>query len=148
MRLDSSDPLYSSGVLLALRSGEMAADAIAEGLKSGDVSAAQLGKWGQGFNEGVDRMRRLVCDTTTVSASAPSCASIPNCAAPSPICSSAICLPHVSTRSGSPWSRSTGRSIATFLLAARQDTGGGRSQGQRAGVAGRAEAVDRGNSEF
>ncbi len=27
------DPLYSSGVLLALRSGEMAADAIAEGLK-------------------------------------------------------------------------------------------------------------------
>jgi flavin-dependent dehydrogenase len=56
------DPLYSSGVLLALRSGEMAADAIAEGLKSGDVSAAQLGKWGQGFNEGVDRMRRLVCE--------------------------------------------------------------------------------------
>ena len=26
------DPLYSSGVLLALKSGEMAADAIAEGL--------------------------------------------------------------------------------------------------------------------
>ena len=41
------DPLYSSGVLLALRSGEMAADAIAEGLKSGDVSGAQLGKWGR-----------------------------------------------------------------------------------------------------
>jgi flavin-dependent dehydrogenase len=56
------DPLYSSGVLLALRSGEMAADAIAEGIKTGDVSAAQLGKWGQGFNEGVDRMRRLVCE--------------------------------------------------------------------------------------
>ncbi|HEX5110299.1 MAG TPA: NAD(P)/FAD-dependent oxidoreductase [Vicinamibacterales bacterium] len=56
------DPLYSSGVLLALRSGEMAADAIAEGLKSGDTSAAQLGKWGASFNEGVDRMRRLVCE--------------------------------------------------------------------------------------
>jgi flavin-dependent dehydrogenase len=56
------DPLYSSGVLLALKSGEMAADAIAEGLKAGDVSAAQLGKWGNGFNEGVDRMRRLVCE--------------------------------------------------------------------------------------
>jgi flavin-dependent dehydrogenase len=56
------DPLYSSGVLLALRSGEMAADAIAEGFKVGDVSAAQLGKWGEGFNEGVDRMRRLVCE--------------------------------------------------------------------------------------
>jgi flavin-dependent dehydrogenase len=56
------DPLYSSGVLLALRSGEMAADAIAEGLARGDTSAAQLGQWGPLFNEGVDRMRRLVCE--------------------------------------------------------------------------------------
>ena len=56
------DPLYSSGVLLALKSGELAADAIVEGLKSGDTSAAQLGKWGPDFNKGVDRMRRLVCE--------------------------------------------------------------------------------------
>src|SRR5262249_54858663 len=56
------DPLYSSGVLLALRSGEMAADAVVEGLAKGDTSAAQLGKWGPLFNEGVDRMRRLVCE--------------------------------------------------------------------------------------
>ncbi len=56
------DPLYSSGVLLALRSGEMAADAIVEGLKTGDTSEAQLGKWGPTFNQGVDRMRRLVCE--------------------------------------------------------------------------------------
>jgi flavin-dependent dehydrogenase len=56
------DPLYSSGVLLALRSGEMAADAIVEGLQRGDVSGAQLGQWGDGFNAGVDRMRRLVCE--------------------------------------------------------------------------------------
>jgi flavin-dependent dehydrogenase len=56
------DPLYSSGVLLALRSGEFAADAIAEGLKSGDVSADQLGGWGPLFNQGIDRMRRLVCE--------------------------------------------------------------------------------------
>src|SRR5437762_139884 len=56
------DPLYSSGVLLALRSGEMAADAIVEGLAKGDTSAAQLGKWGPEFNKGVDRMRRLVCE--------------------------------------------------------------------------------------
>jgi len=56
------DPLYSSGVLLALRSGEMAADAICEGFAKGDTSAAQLGKWGPGFGEGVDRMRRLVCE--------------------------------------------------------------------------------------
>ena len=56
------DPLYSSGVLLALRSGEMAADAIVEGVKKNDLSAAQLGKWGAEFNQGVDRMRRLVCE--------------------------------------------------------------------------------------
>jgi flavin-dependent dehydrogenase len=55
------DPLYSSGVLLALKSGELAADAIGEGLAKGDTSAQQLGKWGPGFAEGVDRMRRLVC---------------------------------------------------------------------------------------
>lgn len=56
------DPLYSSGVLLALRSGEMAADAIVEGLQRGDLSEAQLGKWGPTLNEGIDRMRRLVCE--------------------------------------------------------------------------------------
>ncbi|MPZ21002.1 MAG: FAD-dependent oxidoreductase [Luteitalea sp.] len=56
------DPLYSSGVLLALRSGELAADAVAEGLAVGDTSAQQLGKWGPPFNQGVDRMRRLVCE--------------------------------------------------------------------------------------
>ena len=56
------DPLYSSGVLLALKSGELAADAIAEGLAKGDTSGAQLGKWGPAFNQGVDRMRRLVCE--------------------------------------------------------------------------------------
>jgi hypothetical protein len=49
-------------VLLALKSGEFAADAVVEGLKSGDTSGQQLGKWGPVFNEGVDRMRRLVCE--------------------------------------------------------------------------------------
>jgi flavin-dependent dehydrogenase len=56
------DPLYSSGVLLALRSGEMAADAIADGLAKGDTSAAQLARWRPAFDEGVNRMRRLVCE--------------------------------------------------------------------------------------
>ena len=41
------DPLYSSGVLLALKSGELAADAIVEGLTKGDTSAAQLGRVGR-----------------------------------------------------------------------------------------------------
>ena len=40
----------------------MAADAICDGLETGDTSAAQLGRWGDAFNEGVDRMRRLVCE--------------------------------------------------------------------------------------
>ena len=56
------DPLYSSGVLLALKSGQLAADAVVEGLAKGDTSAAQLGRWGANFNQGVDRMRRLVCE--------------------------------------------------------------------------------------
>ncbi|HUV13763.1 MAG TPA: NAD(P)/FAD-dependent oxidoreductase, partial [Acidobacteriota bacterium] len=56
------DPLYSSGILLALRSGEMAADAIVEGLQKNDLSAARLGSWGPAFERGLDRMRRLVCE--------------------------------------------------------------------------------------
>ena len=56
------DPLYSSGVLLALKSGELAADAICDGIDSADLSATQLGRWGDAFNQGVDRMRRLVCE--------------------------------------------------------------------------------------
>jgi flavin-dependent dehydrogenase len=56
------DPLYSSGVLLALRSGELAADSIVEALARNDLSGAQLGWWGPMFNQGVDRMRRLVCE--------------------------------------------------------------------------------------
>ncbi len=56
------DPLYSSGVLLALTAGSMAADAIAEGIRAGDTSAAQLGKWGPTFFAGMERMRRLVVE--------------------------------------------------------------------------------------
>jgi flavin-dependent dehydrogenase len=55
------DPLYSSGLLLALTSGAMAADAIAEGLAKGDTSEKQLRKWQPAFTAGMDRMRRLVC---------------------------------------------------------------------------------------
>lgn len=56
------DPLYSSGVLLALKSGQLAADAIAQGLQKNDLSASQLGHWGPAFQKGIDRMRRLVCE--------------------------------------------------------------------------------------
>lgn len=56
------DPLYSSGVLLALTSGRMAADAVIEGLRTNDTSAAKLGAWEPDFVRGMDRMRRLVCE--------------------------------------------------------------------------------------
>ena len=56
------DPLYSSGVLLALVSGQMAADAVSDNLKNNDTSAAALGKWEPGYVAGMDRMRRLVCE--------------------------------------------------------------------------------------
>jgi flavin-dependent dehydrogenase len=54
------DPVYSSGVFLALKSGEMAADSIIEGLAKNDLSGAQLGKWGQGLSDGMHAMRKLV----------------------------------------------------------------------------------------
>lgn len=54
------DPIYSSGVFLALKSGELAADAIADGLDKGDVSEAQLGRWFKEYDEGVVLIRKLV----------------------------------------------------------------------------------------
>jgi flavin-dependent dehydrogenase len=54
------DPLYSSGILLALKSGALAADAIHAGIVAGDTSAATLGAWGPGYLAGMNRMRKLV----------------------------------------------------------------------------------------
>jgi flavin-dependent dehydrogenase len=56
------DPLYSSGVMLALKTGEMAADAIHEALARGDTSKAALSTFAPVLNAGIDRMRRLVCE--------------------------------------------------------------------------------------
>jgi flavin-dependent dehydrogenase len=54
------DPCYSTGVFLALKSGEFAADAIVEGFQKNDLSGTQLGKWRETYNKGVDNFRRLV----------------------------------------------------------------------------------------
>lgn len=54
------DPLYSSGVLLALKSGQLAADAICEGLAAGDTSEAKLRSWEADYFRGMERMRQLV----------------------------------------------------------------------------------------
>lgn len=53
------DPIYSSGVFLALKSAEMAADGIIDGLRGGDLSARQLGAWADPFQRGMNRIRRL-----------------------------------------------------------------------------------------
>ncbi len=54
------DPVYSSGVYLALKSGEMAADVIDAAFKKGDFSAAQLGQFGPDFVRGLEAVRRMV----------------------------------------------------------------------------------------
>jgi flavin-dependent dehydrogenase len=53
------DPIYSSGVWFALKSGQLAADAIIEGLAKGDTSGAQLGKWVPDFAQGTNWVRKL-----------------------------------------------------------------------------------------
>jgi flavin-dependent dehydrogenase len=54
------DPIYSSGVFLALKGGEMAADSILEAFAADDFSAARLGKHGSELVAGVDALRKLV----------------------------------------------------------------------------------------
>lgn len=54
------DPIYSTGVFLALKSAEYAADAINEAFAQDDFSAAQLGKYGDRYVEGMESMRKLV----------------------------------------------------------------------------------------
>ncbi len=54
------DPVYSSGVYFALKTGEMAADAIVAGLRAGDTSSAQLGSWTESFMGGYQWLRKLV----------------------------------------------------------------------------------------
>jgi flavin-dependent dehydrogenase len=54
------DPIYSSGVLLALTGAEMAAEAILDALAAGDPSAARLGRHGERFVAGMEAFRRVV----------------------------------------------------------------------------------------
>lgn len=54
------DPIYSSGVLLALKGAEFASESIAAAFETGDFSAARLGRHGPRFVEGMEALRRLV----------------------------------------------------------------------------------------
>jgi flavin-dependent dehydrogenase len=54
------DPVFSSGVFLALRSGELAGEAVDAALSAGDVSAAQFKPYGEEICRGMEAMRKLV----------------------------------------------------------------------------------------
>ena len=55
------DPLYSSGLMLALTSAAMAADSTADALNANDVSEIRLRSWEPLHLKAMERMRNLVC---------------------------------------------------------------------------------------
>ena len=54
------DPIYSSGVLLALKMAELAADAIHDAFNNGDFSGERLGQFQTKLDTGIESMRKLV----------------------------------------------------------------------------------------
>jgi len=54
------DPIYSSGVLLALKMAELATDAIHDSFQHDDFSAARLGQYQAKLDRGIESMRKLV----------------------------------------------------------------------------------------
>jgi flavin-dependent dehydrogenase len=54
------DPLYSSGVLLALKSADVVGEAVADALDANDPSEDRLRRWEPEYNKAMNRMRNLV----------------------------------------------------------------------------------------
>lgn len=54
------DPVFSSGVMLALKSGVLAADALADAFRERDFSAARFTHYARTLREGIENMRKLV----------------------------------------------------------------------------------------
>jgi len=54
------DPVFSSGVMLALKSGVMAGDVVHEAVVARDFSPARFAEYGRQMREGVENMRKLV----------------------------------------------------------------------------------------
>lgn len=54
------DPVFSSGVLVALKSGVAAADAVHEALRAGDLSPQRFDAYTQMMRQSIDNMRKLV----------------------------------------------------------------------------------------
>jgi flavin-dependent dehydrogenase len=54
------DPVFSSGMMLALKSGVLAADAVHEALLARDFGAERFAAYGEVMREGMENMRKLV----------------------------------------------------------------------------------------
>jgi flavin-dependent dehydrogenase len=54
------DPVFSSGLLLALKSGVLAADAVHEGLVAGDLAPERFVGYARTLRQGIENMRKLV----------------------------------------------------------------------------------------
>ena len=54
------DPIFSSGVMMALKSGVLAGDIIHEGLSEGNLCPKSFAEYGRLLREGVENMRKLV----------------------------------------------------------------------------------------
>lgn len=54
------DPVFSSGLMLALKSGVMAADAVHEAIVAKDFSPARFESYGRTLREGIENMRKLI----------------------------------------------------------------------------------------
>lgn len=54
------DPVFSSGVMLALKSGQLAGEAVHSGFVNGDLSPQTFAQYGATIRQGVENMRKLV----------------------------------------------------------------------------------------
>jgi len=54
------DPVFSSGLMFALKSGILAADTIHEGLLEGDLSPARFADYAKTLRTGIENMRKLI----------------------------------------------------------------------------------------
>lgn len=54
------DPVFSSGVMLALKSGQLAGETVHAGLVDGDLSPERFTAYGATLRQGVENMRKLV----------------------------------------------------------------------------------------
>ena len=54
------DPVFSSGLLLALKSAVLAADAVHEALEARDLAPARFASYGRELRQGIENMRKLV----------------------------------------------------------------------------------------